>query len=122
MHFHEKYKNYSESVIGGKKADIENAKDRMFRQLSNELMNLVRMQFIISIIIYLSCVVFLPRFGFAGSVLRIYPCLAVGYFILFMMYAEILFLYYFNDLTGAVITTLGFFAGTFFGTLFAMNL
>ncbi len=122
MHFHEKYKNYSEAVIGGKKADIENARDRMFRQLSGELMNLVRVQFIISIVIYLSCVVFLPGFGFAGSVLRIYPCLAVGYFILFMMYAEILFLYYFNDLTGAVITAFGFFAGTFLGTLFTMNL
>ncbi len=122
MHFHEKYKSYSEAVIGGKKADIENAKNRMFRQLSGELMNLARIQFIISIVIYLSCVVFLPRFGFAGSVLRIYPCLAVGYFILFMMYAEILFLYHFNDLTGAVITTLSFFAGTFLGTFFVMNL
>ena len=122
MHFHVKYKSYSEAVIGGKKADIENAKNRMFRQLSGELMNLARVQFIISIVIYLSCVVFLPRFGFAGSVLRIYPCLAVGYFILFMMYAEILFLYHFNDLTGAVITTLSFFAGTFLGAVFVMNL
>lgn len=32
--------------------------------------------------------------------LKIYPSLAVGYFILFLMYAEIIFLYYFDDLTG----------------------
>lgn len=121
MHFHEKYKSYSEAVIGGKKADIENAKKRMFRQLSGELMNLVRVQFIISIVIYLSCVVFLPRLGFAGSVLRIYPCLAVGYFILFVMYAEILFMYHFNDLTGAIWSTLCFFIGTFAGTVFVMK-
>ena len=33
MHFHEKYKAYSESVIGAKKADIDNDKRRMFRQM-----------------------------------------------------------------------------------------
>ena len=62
MHFFEKYKAYSEAVIGGKKADIENAKKRLFRQLGNELMNLVRVQFIISVVAYLLCVVFLPQF------------------------------------------------------------
>ena len=81
MHFHEKYKLYSEAVIGGKRTDIENAKKRMFRQLGIELMNLVRVQFIISVAIYLLCVVFLPQFGFAGRVMRIYPCLAAGYFL-----------------------------------------
>ena len=45
MRFHEKYKLYSEAVIGGKGADIENAKKRMFRQLSSELMTLARLQF-----------------------------------------------------------------------------
>lgn len=122
MHFHEKYKLYSEAVIGGKRTDIENAKKRMFRQLGIELMNLVRVQFIISVAIYLLCVVFLPQFGFAGRVMRIYPCLAAGYFILFLMYSAILFLYYFNDLTGAVFTTLSFCAVTGVGSFFAMEL
>lgn len=122
MHFHEKYRSYSEAVIGGKKADIQNTKNRMFRQLATELMNLARIQFIISVVVYLLCVIFLPRLGFGGSVLRIYPCLAVGYFILFLMYASILFMYYFNDLTGAVLSTLSFFAGTLIGSILAMNL
>ena len=56
MHFHERYRDYSEAVIGGKGADIETAKKRMFGQLSNELMNLVRIQFIISVILYLSLI------------------------------------------------------------------
>ena len=94
----------------------------MFRQLSSELMNLVRIQFIISVVVYLLCVIFLPRLGFAGSVLRIYPCLAVGYFILFLMYAAVLFMYYFNDLPGAVISTLSFFIATLIGSILAMNL
>lgn len=71
-------------------------------------MNLVRIQFIISTAVYLLCVVVLPQYGFSGRVMQIYPCLAAGYFILFILYAEIIFLYYFNDLTGALLATLGF--------------
>ena len=108
MHFHERYKAYSEAVIGGRKMDIDLAKRRMFRQLSGELMNLVRIQFIISVIIFFLCIILLPRFGFDGLVMKIYPCLAAGYFVLFVMYAAIIFLYYFNDLTGALMSAVLF--------------
>ena len=64
MHFHEKYKRYSEAVIGGRGADIENTKRRMFRQLASELMNLTRIQFIISVVIYLLCIIFLREWEF----------------------------------------------------------
>lgn len=122
MHFHDKYKVYSEAIIGGKAADIENTKQRMFRQLASELMSLVRIQFIISVTVYLLCIVILPQIGFAGIIMRIYPCLAVGYFILFLMYAEILFLYYFKDMKGAVLTTAGFCLVTFLGSIVATYL
>ena len=122
MHFHEKYKAYSESVIGAKKADIENDKRRMFRQMGSSLMNLARIQFIITVVVYLMCIVLLPRFGFSGLVMSIYPCLAAGYFILFLMYSAILFLYYFNDMAGMVWTTLGFFLVTLAGSIFAVRL
>ena len=117
MHFHTRYKAYSEAVIGGRWEDIKNTKDRMFRQLSAELMNLVRIQFIISTAVYLLCVVVLPQYGFSGRVMQIYPCLAAGYFILFILYAEIIFLYYFNDLTGALLATLGFCLVTWAGSV-----
>ena len=122
MHFHEKYKVYSESVIGGKKADIDNAKRRMFRSISNELMGLVRVQFIISVVVYLLCIVLLPRFGLGGMVMRIYPCMAAGYFILFLMYAALLFLYYYTDLAGAEMTTARDCLVTFLGSIAAMQL
>ncbi|MCI9598096.1 MAG: exopolysaccharide Pel transporter PelG [Firmicutes bacterium] len=122
MHFHEKYKAYSEAVIGGKGVDIENAKRRMFRQLVSELMTLVRIQFIISVVVYLVCTVMLPQLGFAGLIMRIYPSLAVGYFILFLMYAAILFLYYFNDMAGSVMTTCAFCAVTLVGSMIATRL
>ncbi len=122
MHFHDKYRAYSEAVIGGKKTDIDNAKRRMFRAIANELMSLVRIQFIISVVVYLLCIVLLPGYGFGGMVMRIYPCMAAGYFILFLMYAANLFLYYYNDLNGAVLTTLVFCGVTFLGSVYATHL
>lgn len=122
MHFHGKYKRYSEAVIGGKGSDIDSAKKEMFRQLSAELMNLVRIQFIITSVIYLIAVVTLPLLGFSNLTLRIYPCLAAGYFIVFLMYSEIIFLYYYDDLTGAALTSLTFCLVTFLGSIFATHL
>ena len=122
MHFHEKYKAFSESVIGAKKADIENDKRQMFRQMGSSLMSLARIQFIITVVVYLLCVVLLPLFGFSGLVMSIYPCRAAGYFILFLMYSAILFLYYFNDMSGMVLATLSFFTVTLIVSIFAVRL
>ena len=122
MHFHDKYKGYSEAVIGGRGIDIKSAQNRLFRQLSAELMNLARIQFIISVILFLLCVVFLPQFGFSGLIMQIYPCLAAGYFILFLMYAAIIFLYYYNDLTGAMTTAVSFVAVTFIVSLVTLQM
>ena len=122
MRFHERYKAYSEAVIGGRKNDIDNTRNRMFQQLSSELMTLVRIQFIITVVIFLLCVIFLPRFGFSGETLNIYHSLSVGYFILFLMYAEILFLYYFNDLDGALMTTFVFALSTAVGAYISTKL
>jgi uncharacterized membrane protein len=112
LHFHERYKAYSEAVIGGRMRDIEKAKNRMFSLLSYQLMDVVRNQFIISVLLYLLCVVFLPQYGFAGQVMEIYPCLAAGYFVIFLLYSCIIFLFYFNDKTGALLTTVTFLAVT----------
>lgn len=122
MHFHERYKGYSEAVIGGRGMDVDNAKRRMFRQLAEELMNLVRIQFIISVVVFFFCIIFLPRLGFGGLVMQMYPCLAAGYFILFIMYAAIIFQYYFSDLTGAVLTAVSFCGTTLLGTIWATQL
>ncbi|MCH5337575.1 MAG: exopolysaccharide Pel transporter PelG [Acetatifactor sp.] len=122
MHFHDRYKGYSEAVIGGRGIDIENAKRRMFSQLSEELMNLVRIQFIVTVVLFLLFIIILPRFGFGGLVMQIYPCLAAGYFILFTMYAAIIFLYYYNDLIGAIMTSISFCVTTLLGSIFATRL
>lgn len=122
MHFHERYRKYSEAVIGGRGMDIRIAKQRMFEQLSDELINLVRIQFIVSVVVFFLCTIFLPRLGLGGLIMKIYPCLAAGYFILFTMYAAIIFLYYFNDLAGALITALCFTAVTLVASIVATGL
>lgn len=122
MHFHERYKMYSEMVIGGRGMDIENAKNRMFRQIGEELHNLVRIQFIVSIVIFFAAEMILPLVGLGGMVMRIYPCLAAGYFILFIMYNAVIFLYYFNDLNGAMVVTFTFCLFTFLGSILSTML
>lgn len=122
MYFHERYKKYSESVIGGRGMDIERAKQRMFRQQMEEIMTLTRVQFIVSAVVFLLAMIILPRFGFGGDTMKIYPCLCAGYFIMFIMYAIIIFLYYFNDLAGAVLTSVSFFLVTLFVSIFATHL
>ena len=60
--------------------------------------------------------------GISGMTMKIYPLLAAGYFVLFLMYAAIIFLYYFNDLTGAVRTAVLFCGVTFVGSMFSTHL
>ena len=122
MNFHSRYKAYSEAVIGGRRMDIENTKRLMFEQLTDEIMSLVRIQFIISTVLFLILETLMPRFGFGGMVLDIYPCLAAGYFITFIMYSTIIFLYYFNDTIGALLTSFTFMAVTCLVTEYSTHL
>lgn len=122
MYFHDRYKAYADAVYGGRWIDIRNTRQRMFRQLGSELMSLVRLQFIVSVIVYLLFVIFLPARGYAGLVMRIYPMMAAAYFVLFLMYAEIIFLYYFEDLYGALLTSVSFCVTTLAGSLIAVHL
>lgn len=120
--FHDVYQRYSEYVIGGKLADIQKEKSRMFRRLSQLFTRLAELQFMISVIVFLVCVVFLPNLGLAGQVMTIYPSLAAAYFVTFFMYSGILLLYYFDDLTGACLAAVVFLLVTLGGTLFSSRL
>ncbi len=121
MHFNGRYRQYSEAVIGGRLSDIRKTKTRMFRLLAQEIMDLARIQFIISTVTFLICLIVLGRLGYSGTVIQLYPCLAAGYFILYLMYSAFLFLYFFNDLNGAVCTGLIFFFGTLAGSIVSMH-
>lgn len=122
MFFHEKYRDYIEAVIGGKLRSIKTYKERMFEGLASQILSLANLQFIVSIIIFFLAIIILPRFGFSGLIMDIYPQLAVAYYISFLMYAELLFLYYYDDLTGAVINGLIYTGVTLIGTIYTSNL
>ncbi len=122
MHFHERYADYINAVLGGKLDTIEKAKNRMFRTLSVQILSLVRLQFCLTIVIYLVARVCLPSLGCSGVTMQIYPLMAVGYFISFLYNSLMLYLYYFNDLTGAALSALIFAAVSALGSLVAMNL
>ncbi len=122
MNFHEKYRDYSEAVIGGRRIDIITAKNRMFKCLIDEIVNLTRIQFIVSAVTFLICMIILPRFGFGGQTMKIYPCLAVGYYIMYLMYAIMLFLYYYYDFSGALLVSVTFLVFTAIGAFIATHL
>lgn len=122
MHFHEHYADYMNAVIGGKLDTIEKAKNRMFRTLSNQLLTLVRLQFCVSIVIFLLANIFLPILGCSGITMQIYSLMAVGYFMSFLYYSLMLYLYYFNDLSGAAVSALIFAGVTVIGSFFSMQL
>ena len=122
MKFHQTYKGYSEAVIGGRGFDIDSAKRRMFRQMAGELTHLVQVQFAISILIYFVFTIFLPRFGFGGLGMQIYPGLAIGYFIWFIMNAALIFQYYFGDLNGALLSSFCFCVTTLLASMVSAQL
>lgn len=122
MRFRFRYKSHTEAVIGGRWMDIKTTQTQMFRQISDELFNLVRIQFIVSVIIYLLVILLMPALGYGGLVMEFYHCLAAGYFPLFIMYAAILLLFYLNDLSGALIVSSLFCATVFGGTVIATHL
>ena len=122
MHFHDRYQNYIEAVIGGKLDTIEKTKTRMFQGLSSQLLTLTHLQFIISVVVYFIAIIVMPVLGFSGLIMEIYPQLAVGYFITFLMYSELLFLYYYDDLNGALINGLIFAVVSIIGSIIATRL
>lgn len=122
MHFQERYKEYTNCIIGGKLDSIEKAKKRMFRGLASQLLSLTHIQFIVTVILFLLAIVILPIIGFAGIIMDIYPMLAVGYFIAYLMYSELLFLYYYDDSNGAAINSLIFAGVTIVGSILTTGL
>lgn len=115
--FHDVYQTYNEAVIGGALRDIEIAKQNMFHLLAQQMGEVVRIQAVISMILFLMANIFLPKYGFSGLEMTIYPGLAAAYFCIFIMYCNIIYLYYFNDSTGTFFTGVLFFLGTLGGSL-----
>lgn len=120
--FHEKYQRYIETIIGSTYSAIERRKNSMFRLLIRMISHVFAIQIIITAVIYLVVVIFTPFLGFDGITMEIYPALAVGYLAIFLMYGNIVFLYYFNDVKGAMYTSILFFFIVLFATMYTTQL
>jgi uncharacterized membrane protein len=101
--FYAEYKRYCEAVISDTAYNIAVAKEKMLRTLNNEVFFLFEFQLIITIVLMSVALVVLPLIGIAGISLDIYPTLALGYYAVFMMHCMMVFLYYFNDHSGAAL-------------------
>lgn len=115
--FHDRYQVYSEAVLRSTRKEIRKAKDDMFRLLGNQIAYIVEVQAILSCLIFLVVEIFFPVIGFSGEIIQMYPVMAVGYLMIFIMYCNIIYLYYFSDHTGALITSLLFWFVTFLVSL-----
>ncbi len=120
--FHDDYQNYVSSIISGTYRTIQDYKKAMFRTLSRQLFRLIVIQTMITTIMFLLAAIFLPQLYFSSMVLDIYPILAISYFILYVVYAIIIYLYYFNDQTGCLILSAIFLVVSTVGSLISKEL
>jgi uncharacterized membrane protein len=101
--------------------DITIAKENMFRTLVKELLHIVQIQMVLSVIVYLVLRIFASYMSLGGLVMTIYPTMAAGYLVIFIMYCMIIFLYYYDDRMGALFTALTFFLTTLVMSIIATN-
>jgi uncharacterized membrane protein len=120
--FHDKYQKYNEAVIGKTLKDINRTKKSMFRLLMQQVSYLVGIQAIITTIIFLIAIIILPILGFGGSILAIYPSLVGAYLTIFLMYCNIIYMFYFNDNIGAMFTSIIFCISVLIGSIFSIRL
>jgi len=110
--FYTEYKGYCEAVMGNSLNKVQFYKEKMLRVLINEVYYISEIQIIITIILMVLSITFLPLIGIGGITLDIYPVLALGYYAVFIVHILTIFLYYFDDQAGAAGINLAFFLMT----------
>ena len=120
--FHDIYQKYNESVIGSTYAKIKLNRRRMVRLLIQQISYLIMIQAVISTILFLMANAFLPRLGFSGLTITIYSLLSAAYLAIFSTYCSIIFLFYFDDNVGSLMTAAIFTVMVFAGTMVTKNL
>ncbi|MDD3221588.1 MAG: exopolysaccharide Pel transporter PelG [Lachnospiraceae bacterium] len=120
--FHTTYKEYMEGVIGGTYKMIIKARKKLFRTLSQQIIQVFGTQLAITSVIFFFLTLFGRRIGFDSVTMTIYPVLTVAFLGIFMMYGNIIYLYYFADMTGAFLTGALFFVVTLVSSCFTSQL
>lgn len=119
--FHTEYQRYNEAVIGKTWTEISMAKKSMFKLLAQQISYILSIQFIIAATIFLIGILVFPRLGFSGSVIVIYPSLVGAFIVIFLMYCNIIYMFYFNDTSGAMYTSIIFCLSVLIGSIFSLE-
>ncbi len=120
--FFEKYQRYVSSLVHGTYRMIEKNRVQMVRTITLELFYIYEVQLIITLLLTSLGIIFLPMIGYGGLVLNYFPILGISLYTTSLMYFTTVFLYYFDDQAGSLMTMLVFFVVTLAATLIVLRL
>lgn len=120
--FHDSYQDYMQAVIGSTHREITKNKKKMFRVMKQQIIHVFTLQAIITVFLFLIFRMFLPRLGFGGLTMEIYSSLAASYLVIFMTYCLLIYLFYYNDMKGAMYVSIVFCVSIFIGSLWSVTL
>ena len=120
--FHEVYKDFMESVLGNTYKIISKNRRKLFRTLTQQIGQIFATQMAITSIIFILISSYGVLLGIEDVTLSIYPVLTVAFLGIFIMNGNLVYLYYFDDSTGAVITGGIFFLTTLAGSMWSRTL
>jgi len=101
---------------------IEKNRIQMVRTITLELFYIYEVQLIITLLFTSLGIIFLPMIGYGGLVLNYFPILGISLYTTSLMYFTTVFLYYFDDQAGSLMTMLVFFVVTLAATLIVLRL
>lgn len=110
--FFDKYVSYLSAINNGSYELIEKEHDNMCNTIRFQLFYVYEVQLIVTIVLICLVNVFFPYLNIHAGVLNMFMLLSMGVYCVFCMYFTIIFLYYFEDHTGAAIAPCIFLAVT----------
>lgn len=101
--FFDKYVSYLSALNHGSYERIEKERENMNNIIRYQLFFVYEVQLIITVVLICLINVFFPYLNISVQVLNMFMVLSMGLYTVFCMYFTIVFLYYFEDHTGACI-------------------
>lgn len=120
--FHDAYEAYLSHVIGTTYNQMERKKRQLLHIMIQNIKTVFSIQSIITMVLFLCISIFSPLFGYGGITMKIYPALTVAYLFVFLFYGNMIYLFYFDDNIGALISSSVFLTGTLAGSLITKQL
>lgn len=112
-----KYQDYLNAVFRSTHDRIEKAKNELFCSIVKLFIQVVQVQAMITVVLFLINILVLPMLGISGIILQIYPSLAVAYIVILLMYSNMIIIYNVNDYKGSILVGSVFFTSVLLGTI-----